>query len=217
MKTNCNNDSFNKISEEKRSKIFESAIAEFSEHGYGNANINRIAKKAGVSIGSMYKYFNNKEDLYLTTIHFGVENLKEVLDEIVHSESDLLTRIEKIIKAIQLYSRSKADLTKLYNEMTTESHSDIVWEIVSDMEGISANLYASFIEEAKKSGKVQNDVDAKLFAFFLDNLFILLQFSYSCEYYKERFKMFAGEDILDKDDFVAEQLIKFIKGAIFLK
>jgi AcrR family transcriptional regulator len=34
-------------------------------------------------IGSMYKYFNNKADLYLTVVHMGVEALKAALDEII--------------------------------------------------------------------------------------------------------------------------------------
>lgn len=210
-------DAFNRISEEKRNKIFDTAINEFAEHGYESANINNIALKAGVSIGSMYKYFKNKEELYLAIIHFGVENLKSILEATIQDEEDLLGKIEKIIRAIQSYSRSNINLTKLYNQMTNESRSGLVWEIVSDMEGVTAKLYASFIEEAKETGKIRNDVDAKLFAYFLDNLFILLQFSYSCDYYKERLKMFVGEDIFDKDDLVAEQLVKFIRGAFFLK
>jgi AcrR family transcriptional regulator len=217
MKFNHTLEAFNRISEEKRNKIFDSAINEFAEHGYESANINNIALKAEVSIGSMYKYFKNKEDLYLTIIHFGVESLKGILEKTISGEGDLLGKIEKIIRAIQSYSRSNVNLTKLYNQMTNESYSGLVWEIVSDMEGVTAGLYASFIEEAKGAGKVRNDVDAKLFAFFLDNLFILLQFSYSCEYYKERLKMFVGEDVFDKDDLVAEQLMKFIRGAFFLK
>lgn len=217
MKFNHTLEAFNRISEEKKNKIFDSAINEFAEHGYESANINNIALKAEVSIGSMYKYFKNKEDLYLTVIHFGVESLKVILEETISGEGDLLLKIEKIIKAIQSYSRNNINLTKLYNQMTNESHSSLVWEIVSDMEGVTAGLYSSFIEEAKKAGLVRSDIDAKLFAYFLDNLFILLQFSYSCEYYKERLKMFVGEDIFDKDDLVAEQLMKFIRGAFFLK
>lgn len=210
-------DAFNRISEEKRNKIFDTAINEFAEHGYESANINNIALKAGVSIGSMYKYFKNKEELYLAIIHFGVENLKSILELTIQGEEDLLGKIEKIIRAIQSYSRSNINLTKLYNQMTNENHSGLVWEIVSDMEGVTAKLYASFIEEAKENGKIREDADAKLFAYFLDNLFILLQFSYSCEYYKGRLKMFVGEDVFDRDDLVAEQLIKFIRGAFFLK
>jgi AcrR family transcriptional regulator len=217
MKTIKNMETFNKISEEKRNKIIEYAATEFAEHGFASANINRIAEKAGVSIGSMYKYFENKEDLYLKIIHFSVEKMKSILDVIIESEGELLNKIEMIISAIQSYSRSNIYLNKLYNEMTTESYSELVWKIASDMEGISAELYASLIKKAQDAGEVRKDIDPKMAAFFLDNLFILLQFSYSCEYYKERLKMFAGEDIFENDDLVAEQLIKFIKGALFLK
>jgi AcrR family transcriptional regulator len=217
MKTIKNMETFNKISEEKRNKIIESAATEFAEHGFASANINRIAEKAGVSIGSMYKYFENKEDLYLKIIHFSVEKMKSILDVIIESEGELLNKIEMIISAIQSYSRSNIYLNKLYIEMTTESYSELVWKIASDMEGVSAELYASLIKKAQDAGTVRRDIDPKMSAFFLDNLFILLQFSYSCEYYKERLKMFAGEDIFENDDLVAEQLIKFIKGALFLK
>lgn len=217
MNSNHILEAFNRISEEKRNRIFDAAINEFAEHGFESTNINNIAQNAGVSIGSMYKYFKNKEELYLAIIHFGVESLKGILEETISGEEDLFGKIEKIIKAIQSYSRSNINLTKVYNQMTNESHSGLVWEIVSDMEGVTAQLYSSLIEEAKAAGAVRNDADSKLFAYFLDNLFILLQFSYSCEYYKERLKMFVGEDVFDNDDLVSEQLMKFIKGAFFLK
>jgi hypothetical protein len=41
----------------------------------------------------------------------------------------------------------------------------------------------------------------------------MLQFSYSCEYYKERLKMYVGENAIRDDALMCEQLIKFIKGA----
>lgn len=216
MKTDYFKEAFNKVSEEKRNKILDAAIVEFAEHGFDSANINTIAQKSGVSVGSMYKYFDNKEDLFLTVIHYGVETLKSILGDIMQSQEDPFDiRIEKIIRAIQNYSREKVHLTKLYNEMATESRSSLVWKIVSDMENATAGLYSQYIKEAQEAGIVRKDADPKTFAFFLDNLFIMLQFSYASEYYKERMKIFIGEDIFEQDEMVAEQLMKFIRGAFF--
>lgn len=217
MKSDYFTELFSKISEEKRQKILNVAIAEFSEHGFNSANVNNIAQKAGISVGSIYKYFENKERLFLTVIHFGVETLKSVLEEIMQSDEDLESRIGKIIRAIQFHSRNNVPLTKLYNEMTTESQSSLVWKIASDMENATAGLYASFIKAAQKNGDVRPDVNPNLFAFYLDNLFLLLQFSYACEYYKERMKIYVEEDIFDNDELVVEQLMMFIRGAFFLK
>lgn len=213
MKEALYKDSFAKISEEKRNKILQSAITEFAEHGFESANINVIAKKSGISIGAMYSYFSSKEDLFATTVHHAVEALKSVLDGITQEDDDLLSKIEKIIKAIQVNSRTNVLLTKLYSQMTAENRTDLIFRIVSEVESVSANLYTALIEKAKSEKLVRDDMDARLFAFFLDNLFISLQFSYSCEYYKERLKIFAGEGILQQDDFVARQLLKFIQGA----
>lgn len=216
MKSNFFKESFQKISEEKRQRILDAAIIEFSEHGFDSANINNIARKANISVGSLYKYFDNKEDLFLTVVHVGVETLKSVLAKIMESRDTLETRIEKIIRAIQVHTRSNVHLTKLYNEMATESRSNLVWKIVSDMENATAGLYTSFVKEAQKAGYVRPDIDANLFAFYLDNLFIMLQFSYACEYYKERMKIFVGDDVFNNDELVASQLMKFIRGAFLV-
>lgn len=212
-----NKESFSKLPPDKQNKILQTAIVEFAEHGFDGANINVIAQKAEISVGSIYKYFNTKHDLFLMAVSFSVEKLKSVLNQIIGCKIDFLSTVEKIIRAIQLYSRENIYLTKLYNEMTTEHKSEFVGKIVSDMEGVTAKLYASFIEEAQKNEGARQDIDPRYFAFFLDNLFILLQFSYTCEYYKERLKLFIDDDVFTHDDLLVEEFIKFIKGALYLR
>lgn len=204
---------FKKISEEKKNRIIASAIREFSSHGYESANINNIAKNAGVSVGAMYKYFANKEELYYMIVHYCVESLKAWLEEAIREEDTLFGRIEKIIRAAQHYARENEELNKIYNMMTTDGNSGRVWKIVSDMESVGAELYTKLITEAQLKGEIRTDANPKAFAYFLDNIFILLHFSYGCEYYKERLKMFIGEDVFENDDMVVEQLMKFIQGA----
>src|ERR1700722_1032131 len=41
--------------------ILEAASQVFERHGYAHASTNRIAERAGVSIGSLYQYFPNKD------------------------------------------------------------------------------------------------------------------------------------------------------------
>jgi AcrR family transcriptional regulator len=54
--------------QQERSKVTVEAILEATtriliEDGYDKANTNRIAERAGISIGSLYQYFPNKESL----------------------------------------------------------------------------------------------------------------------------------------------------------
>lgn len=53
---------------ESKKKILSAAVKVFSIHGYAGASIREIAKASGISIGGVYLYFKNKEELYLSLI-----------------------------------------------------------------------------------------------------------------------------------------------------
>jgi AcrR family transcriptional regulator len=53
---------------ESRKKIIDAAMDVFSRKGYAAANIREIAKTAGISVGGVYLYFKNKEELYKSLI-----------------------------------------------------------------------------------------------------------------------------------------------------
>jgi len=204
---------FDRIAEEKRARILEIATAEFANKGFDNANMNDIADKAGISVGSLYKYFDSKETFFLTCIRFGVDTLEEVLSDAMESSDDLLDKTEKIVRLIQHHSRHNRDLIRLYNEITSESNSALVKRISSDLEAISAKAYTSLIREAQQKGEIPGEIDPRLYAYFVDSLFMMLQFSYTCEYYQERFKIYAGDDVFERDEDVLEQLLRFLKSA----
>lgn len=46
---------------ETRQRILEAAARVFAEHGYAAGTTNRIAEAAGMSVGSLYQYFPNKD------------------------------------------------------------------------------------------------------------------------------------------------------------
>jgi AcrR family transcriptional regulator len=55
---------FHKLPPEQQQGILRAALGEFAAHGFNGASLNRIIDAAGISKGSMYYYFDGKEDLY---------------------------------------------------------------------------------------------------------------------------------------------------------
>lgn len=55
-------------SKQNRDKILEAGLKLFSEKGYYDTTTNEIAKVAGVSIGSLYSYFNDKDEIFLSIL-----------------------------------------------------------------------------------------------------------------------------------------------------
>ncbi|TGL44897.1 TetR/AcrR family transcriptional regulator [Leptospira perdikensis] len=214
MVTKHFNDSFERISEEKRNRILTIAISEFANRGFTSANTNTIAQKAGISVGSLYKYFETKEDFFLTVVDHGITQLEKTLESVLSLDLDLFGKIEKIIRIIQTHSRINQDIIRLYNEMTTESNYELITRLSGELESLSAKCYIEMINLAKKEGNISSDVDSNLSAFLLDSIFMTLQFSYSTVYYKERMKIYLGEDVFDKDEDVVAGVMKVIRRAL---
>jgi len=55
---------FEKVPAAEQHAILRAALDEFSAHGFNAASLNRIIDAAGISKGSMYYYFDGKDDLY---------------------------------------------------------------------------------------------------------------------------------------------------------
>jgi AcrR family transcriptional regulator len=66
---------FHKLPAEQQQAIVGAAREEFSAHGFNAASLNRIIDAAGISKGSMYYYFDGKEDLYAHVTHVELGRL----------------------------------------------------------------------------------------------------------------------------------------------
>jgi AcrR family transcriptional regulator len=50
--------------ETKRQQLFEAALAEFAEYGLAGARVDRMARRAGISAGLVYSFYDGKENLF---------------------------------------------------------------------------------------------------------------------------------------------------------
>jgi AcrR family transcriptional regulator len=65
----------------QRLKILESARQVFFRDGFMNANLDEVAELAGVAKGTLYRYFENKADLYVAVLLQGGQAFEERMRE----------------------------------------------------------------------------------------------------------------------------------------
>jgi AcrR family transcriptional regulator len=99
--------------ESTRKKIEKAALEEFYQFGFKNASMRVIAKKADMTVGNLYCYFENKEDMFRSLID---SVRKEILDLVSKIAAPLLLEIdfpEKNLKEVvslaadYIYKRKK--------------------------------------------------------------------------------------------------------------
>lgn len=64
----------------KRERILRAAVDVFAQNGYFNAKVSEIAKTAGVADGTIYLYFDGKEDLLVTIFREHARNYLQSLE-----------------------------------------------------------------------------------------------------------------------------------------
>jgi TetR/AcrR family transcriptional regulator len=202
---------FDRLPEGKQRAVLDAAAAQFARLGYTAAKVDDIAALAGISVGALYKYFGNKENCFLAVLEDGVRELEDRLDQVMSSQSDPWARIEAIVRLIPEHSRKHAEIIRLYHEIGGEGLSSLGEEFCRRFEGLSGRCYSALLAEARAAGLARADLDENYAAFCLDNLFMALQFSFSCGYHKLRKNVYLGDEKDADDEQLIEQTLLFLR------
>jgi AcrR family transcriptional regulator len=95
---------------ESKRKILSSAIQMFSRYGYKGTSMRMIAKAADISIGGLYLYFRNKEDLYTTLI-------SNRLDDLTAETKRTLKDIQDPAEAMRTFIAMRIEYAKKHREL----------------------------------------------------------------------------------------------------
>ncbi|GKS61710.1 MAG: TetR/AcrR family transcriptional regulator [Candidatus Nitrosocosmicus sp.] len=106
--------------EEIRVRILQSAVDRFSKNGFDRTKMDEISSSADVSKGTLYNYFNSKEDLFHALCDDSLELLKIQLDTLfTSSKNDLISNAELFYENFQKIQ--KEGTAKVFFEALSES------------------------------------------------------------------------------------------------
>ena len=112
------------LMEHKRALIVEAALKAFLESGYAEASVNRIAAEAGVSIKTLYRHFENKDDLFSAVMHAACASLPGVATPVRSPEWYALPPAEALPLAGQdyLHHALSDEQLALYRVVIRDAH-----------------------------------------------------------------------------------------------
>lgn len=109
---------------EKKNKIIQAGYELFTEVGYYGTNTVEIAKRAGVSTGIVYGYFQDKRDILICVLKIYIDKVSAPLLNIMQSKSgnvDTYNLAEEILnKTIELHEQ----YSKLHNTLHSLAATD---------------------------------------------------------------------------------------------
>lgn len=176
------------LKEEVREKILASAIIRFKEQGYSGASMRLIAKSAGVSLGNVYRYFENKdalfnaivEPVYKSYIVFirDIDNL--IADEGVVKKEDLedsssMAEINEIKnKILEICEEHYTELLIIMDKSSGTKYENAKQVLITLLDKILTKKFLPFMKT--EGSEIHNDDVTYIFsASFIESICIILR------------------------------------------
>lgn len=159
--------------ERRRAEILAAARELFASKGFHNVSMQEVATSAEFSIGSLYGFFESKEDLYKAMILELTDDYHRKIDEEIASIDGAVEKLRAFLVAKAELFDEKLDLLRLYFKeaggLSSSFREDLRQEMCSQHDRLVGNLSAVF-ESGIAEGLFLPVADPRLLAIAIDSL-----------------------------------------------
>jgi TetR/AcrR family transcriptional regulator len=202
------NATFLKLGIARQNEILDAAAIVFANNGYHGANIPEICSQAGISVGALYKYFNNKEAVFIAILNrMGDLLANELYGKIQINQNSMLATIEDILKAMTytpIFQQYRQYFI-LYLDIGSYSLNGFAESITDRFENIGREFYQNLVEHFKESGELRKEINTDHAAYFIDSYMTLYAYTLVSKHHLIRFDRFFKSfgDQLSSDQRIA--------------
>jgi transcriptional regulator, TetR family len=153
--------------------MFAAALELFSEKGYHNVSMHEIAKKAEFAVGTLYKFFQNKEDLYKSLVLEQSDRFHETLTKAIEEADDEIEKLRNYVRAKTTVFMDNVSIIRLYFAETRGASFNIRAGLDSEIReryGRFLHTLASVFESGMKRRRFRKIAEPYHLAVALDNL-----------------------------------------------
>ncbi len=135
------------LQKERRDKILQAAAKYFARVHYHEADMDSIARDAGVGKGTLYRYFKNKDDLYVKTIAFLTTQAFDHLHAAAASAQIFEAYVQVIIDAAIDYFVQKPDAFSIFLMSNTAR----IPNVLQTVEQVTKTYRDAFVQRMNKA------------------------------------------------------------------
>jgi len=151
--------------EEEQNKIIDAALEEFADKDFETASLNSIIAKAGISKGSMYHYFTNKEDLYAFIISQAMKKKEDFLKQALGA-SDKPPAKMSFFEKLEFQMLASVDFAAQHYRyhqfsvrLQTMVESPLKKRLIGDLTRAFEGYVKTMVDEAMLAGEIRDEFD----------------------------------------------------------
>jgi TetR/AcrR family transcriptional regulator len=185
---------FEKLSPEVQKRILDAAAGVFAEEGYHYASISNICRGAAISNGALYKYFKNKEALFLAVVDYSVKLVEnELYRKYMADSQSIFKAVANLLNGMVQFIEKHLDYISIYCDLGSSSMNRFAAVAAEKYRRVSSIYTIRLVEESQKGREisgVQSDIAANL----IDSYITFFAYSLVSEYHNNRFNSFFSRE-----------------------
>lgn len=136
-----------------RAQLIEAATKVFAEQGFQNTAVAQIAERAGVSLGTFYQYFRNRDEVLAAMVNDSLRQMETTTGP-GWTVSDGVAGLERIFGIyVDTYTQA-IDIARVW-ENVSQTEPDMV-EIRKDAARLITGQFAAELMRASKAGEIRD-------------------------------------------------------------
>jgi len=149
--------------ERRREEILDAAQRVFVEKGLTIATVDDIVTAAELSKGTLYLYFESKEDIYLALMLRGLRLLRSTFSEIISRGNSVVLTLQQLDEAYKDFFRTQKHYYRMMNSYHQANvHGQVSEGMKSEYAAESGKNWEQIIDlfnRGVREGKIRDDVN----------------------------------------------------------
>jgi len=204
---------FKQLPDEKRERILRKASQLFASRGFNQTDMDEIAGQSGVAKGSLYNYFQSKDELFLYVCRDAIEHSREATWGEVRPDWDIYRVVNHIFRHHVQFESSHPEYHRLHLNFSSPRMERFADQLALESEQHTSRRLKDLLRKGIRDGVVRPDIDVSMTAFMINSLYILFMASLVSRYYQIRMKEYLEiegdltSEVMEKK---LDRIIKFI-------
>lgn len=161
----------------KEEQIIEVARELFHKFGFKKVSMDEIAKEAGVTKKTIYRYFNSKEALLEYFIQEEIQNMKTIIEEVESKNMDFFDTVNEAICKLLKYRKEK-DFLNVISREAEWLKDPILVKNLALIDTQIQNYIKNKLQKAKEKGFIEfTNLDVTAFLVYKMYIALIIEWS----------------------------------------
>ena len=152
--------------EKRREQLIDCAIEIYANHGIEGARRSHVALRAGVSVPTVYAYFDGRESLTEAVLNRVESRIVEIVWTAAAEGGLAFDKILNVARAFSNTVERDSAIMKIWLDWST-AFENATWSLYEDLQSKVANLFCEIIGNGQTSRELSPDLDPEIAAYII--------------------------------------------------